>query len=177
VPVGNKPYSLKEEFNIAHPNPHVDQPNNNLNPFEFMNFDTHRSIKALIDRGFKETQAEAVVDLVAQSRNHDLSKLATKEQVSTLKEQISRLESTFVTKEQFTKFENATKEQFSRLESATNEWFIKLEAKIDTIEAKLKAMITEKISKLQISNTRWMISILIALVGVGAAVVAVLLKH
>ncbi len=166
---------------MANPNPNLEQPETNPNPFEFMNFDTHKSIKLLVKQGFKEPQAEAVVDLVSQSRNYDLSKLSTKEQ-------LSKLENS--TKDQFSKFESSTKERFTKLEAKVDALDTKIdtveerfENKMDLMEARLKALITEKVSKLQetvskssTTNTRWMVSILIALAGVGAAVAAVLLK-
>jgi len=46
-----------------------------------MNFDTHKSIKFLIKKGIKESQAESIVEVVSQSRDHDFSKLATKDQL------------------------------------------------------------------------------------------------
>jgi hypothetical protein len=49
-----------------------------------MNFDTHESIKFLMGKGFKETQAESIVKIVSTSREFDLSRLATKDQLDML---------------------------------------------------------------------------------------------
>lgn len=49
-----------------------------------MNFDTHESIKDLVRQGFKEKQAKSIVKIVFQSREHDISNLATKDHVKTL---------------------------------------------------------------------------------------------
>jgi len=46
-------------------------------------FDTHRHIKQL------EKQAESIVELVRDSRNYDISKLATREQVAILETKIT----------------------------------------------------------------------------------------
>jgi hypothetical protein len=46
-----------------------------------MNFDTHESIKFLMGKGFKETQAESIVNVVSKSREFDFSRLATKDQL------------------------------------------------------------------------------------------------
>jgi predicted nucleic acid-binding Zn-ribbon protein len=52
--------------------PHIEPP---------MNFDTHKYIEFLIGKGLKKAQAESIVEVVSKSRDYDLSKLATKDQV------------------------------------------------------------------------------------------------
>lgn len=47
-----------------------------------MNFDTHKHIEFLMGRGLKKAQAEAIVEVINQSRGYDFSNLATKDQVS-----------------------------------------------------------------------------------------------
>ena len=42
-------------------------------------FDTHKHIKALTNSGFKEEQAELIIRSLLESRESDLSKLATNE--------------------------------------------------------------------------------------------------
>ena len=63
-------------------------------------FDTYKSVKALVAQGFKEPQAEVIVNAIAESREFDLSKLATKEQVNALAKVVE---------------EKATKEQVNAL--------------------------------------------------------------
>lgn len=65
----------------------MQEPSMNLEPQ--MNFDTHKSIKFLMGKGIKETQAESIVEVVNQSRNHDFSKLATRDQLKVLEERLS----------------------------------------------------------------------------------------
>ena len=55
-------------------------------------FDTHKSIKALIEAGVKEKEAESIVDLVSVSREYDFSRLATKEQVNSVAKDVQTLE-------------------------------------------------------------------------------------
>ena len=55
-----------------------------------MNFDTHKSIKLLISQGVKESQAESIVEVVSQSREYDMSQLATKEQLNLVEEKLKR---------------------------------------------------------------------------------------
>jgi hypothetical protein len=60
-----------------------------------MNFDTHESIKFLMGKGFKEAQAESIVNVVNKSREFDFSRLVTKDQldvaVITLRGEIAEL--------------------------------------------------------------------------------------
>ena len=55
-----------------------------------MNFDTHKSIKLLIAEGIKESQAESIVEVVSQSREYDMSQLATKEQLNSTKLELQK---------------------------------------------------------------------------------------
>ncbi len=51
--------------------------------------DSHRLVKGLIARGFKEDQAEAILDAI---QNVTLQDVASKEDVQTIKQQFSQLE-------------------------------------------------------------------------------------
>ena len=55
-------------------------------------FDTHKYIKLLMSKGLKEKQAESIVRIVSESREMDMSKFATKEQVEGIKMQVENLE-------------------------------------------------------------------------------------
>lgn len=67
---------LKQPFNIVPPTM----------------FDTHKYIKFLKSKGIKEPQAESIVQLVSESREFDMAKVATKEQVDHLEKRLERLE-------------------------------------------------------------------------------------
>ena len=54
-------------------------------------FDTHSVIKRLQKKGFPEEQAEAIVSTIMESREFDLSKIATKEQISMLQRDIEEI--------------------------------------------------------------------------------------
>jgi hypothetical protein len=56
---------------------------------EMQSFDTHKFIKQIQSTGLKENQAEAIVDILKESRNFDLSKLATKDQLQNVEERLS----------------------------------------------------------------------------------------
>jgi len=81
------------------------------------NFDTHQVIKSFVIAGLKEPQAEAIVNAIVQSKDYDLSKLATKEQLELVKQQIANLENKMDAR--ITNLERvmATKEDLAKLES------------------------------------------------------------
>ena len=64
-------------------------------------FDTHKYIKALVAKGIKEPQAEVIITSIADSRDFDLSRLATKEQLAKVQNDLDMLrkEIEFVKKE------------------------------------------------------------------------------
>ena len=51
----------------------------------YKTFDTHKYIKSLQETGFNEQQAEMLVKSLLESRDFDLSILATREQVAEVK--------------------------------------------------------------------------------------------
>ncbi|MSO14466.1 hypothetical protein [Rickettsiales endosymbiont of Trichoplax sp. H2] len=58
----------------------------------YKTFDTHKYIKSLQETGFNEQQAEMLVKSLLESRDFDLSILATREQVSDVKKEIAQLD-------------------------------------------------------------------------------------
>ena len=133
-----------------------------------MNFDTHAVIKTFKKAGFKDMQAEVIVNAINQSREFDISRLATKEQIiileSSTKERFIALESSI--KEQFSKIQ----EQFIDLENRNKQQFLYLEArmamlenKIDWLEEKLSAQMKAEIKEATITNLKWMFAMLMPL--------------
>jgi len=57
-------------------------------------FDTLEISKRLKSVGFDDAQAEAITGVLRESREADLSKLATKDDVARVKDDIARLETT-----------------------------------------------------------------------------------
>ena len=123
-----------------------------------MNFDTHKSIKYLIEKGIKEPQAESIVDIVSKSREYNFSKLATKDQLkmvqTALKGDIKSVEQELKgdikSVEQQLRGEIKSVEQQLRREIKSVEQQLrgeiqsveqKLEGKITTVEEKLRGEI------------------------------------
>ena len=83
-------------------------------------FDTHKFIKHIKSAGFDEKQAEAIVETIAESREYDFSKLATKEQFELVDQKIE-----FVKQQmQEMKQQMATKEDLHKLEAGLLKWLI-----------------------------------------------------
>ena len=109
----------------------------------YKTFDTHKYIKSLQESGFNEKQAEMLVKSLLESRDFDLSILATREQVSkteaSLEKQIS-----------------AIREQVSKIES-------NLEKKIDNVETKIKEL-SNTISSNKYDIIKWMVTLFITMI-------------
>ncbi|MDA0938775.1 MAG: DUF1640 domain-containing protein [Proteobacteria bacterium] len=95
----------------------------------YKTFDTHKYIKSLQETGFNEQQAEMLVKSLLESRDFDLSVLATREQVagvkSDLQKKIAEVKSDL--QNEISKIDN----KFSNLEDKIDKKFSTLEDKID----------------------------------------------
>ena len=56
----------------------------------YMMFDTHKHIKELQREGFTEYQAESIVGAIVKSKESDVHKLATQEQLSTVETKLTQ---------------------------------------------------------------------------------------
>lgn len=91
-------------------------------------FDTHKYIKFLKSKGIKEAQAESIVQVVSESRDMDMSRVSTREQVENVKEQVEGL------KERIDKIDN----RLDRIEQemkTSNRWIIGLILAVLTLMA------------------------------------------
>ena len=111
-------------------------------PMKFINFDTYEVVKRLCASGMPEKQAEEVIHAIISSKEYDLSKLATREQVTDIQRELEK----FATKEQVADIQRDL-EKF-----ATKEELFALENK----------MVTE-ISKSKDDIVKWMVGLFIAL--------------
>ena len=79
----------------------------------YRTFDTHKYIKSLQETGFNEKQAEMLVKSLLESRDFDLSILATREQVTKLGAKLEKEIS-------------ATREQVANVKSDLLKWILPL---------------------------------------------------
>ena len=122
-------------------------------------FDTYKYVKSLIKNGLSEKQAESIVQIISDSRDTDLSRLATKDQVGHLQERMERFE--LATKDQIChlqermeRFELATKDQVGHLQERMERFenrFERIDIKFDRLENEMKI------------THRWMIGLILAI--------------
>ena len=95
----------------------------------YKTFDTHKYIKSLQETGFNEQQAEMLVKSLLESRDFDLSILATREQVNEIKSDLQKNINKIDNK--LSNLENKFDKKFSTLEDKFDKKFSTLEDKID----------------------------------------------
>ena len=117
----------------------------------YKTFDTHKYIKSLQESGFNEKQAEMLVKSLLESRDFDLSILATREQVARLDGKIDKIESNLNTK-------------IDKVES-------NLEQKIIELKSELK----ESISSIKHDMLKWIVPMMLTIVGIAVGIALKLL--
>ena len=120
----------------------------------YKTFDTHKYIKSLQESGFNEKQAEMLVKSLLESRDFDLSILATREQVARLDGKIDKVESNLNTK--IDKVESNLNAKIDMVESNIN-------AKIDKVESKIDAL-SNTISSNKYDIIKWMVTLFITMI-------------
>ena len=108
-------------------------------------FDTHRYIKELQGRGFKEDQAESIVHIISRGKEQDLANLATKEQVRAIEKEIEHI-----------KERMATKEDLANLRAELKEDVANLNTKIESIHTKIESI--------KFDLLKWLIPFLVGIV-------------
>jgi len=108
-----------------------------MNKFmHYKTFDTHKYVKSLQESGFNEKQAEVLVKSLLESRDFDLSILATREQISEVK---SELQKEIV----------ATRQDVAEVKSELQNEIIKLDNKLSKEIAATREQVSEVKSELQ----------------------------
>jgi SMC interacting uncharacterized protein involved in chromosome segregation len=93
-----------------------------------MSFDTHKHIKEFVKAGMPETQAEAIVELVLKSRDYDLSKLATRDQITLVSHKIESSRVEF-------------KSDIERLEQKIESSRVEFKSDIERLEQKIESSV------------------------------------
>ena len=113
----------------------------------YKTFDTHKHIKSLQETGFNEKQAEIIIKSLIESRDFDLSFLATREQVtkaeSNVQGEIIKLDA------KIDKVESNLQGEIIKLDAKIDKVESNLDAKIDKVESNLDAKIDKVESNLQ----------------------------
>ena len=128
----------------------------------YKTFDTHKYIKSLQESGFNEKQAEMLVKSLLESRDFDLSILATREQVSKIESNLEKQIS-------------ATREQVSKIESNLNAKIDKVESNLEQKIIELKSEIKENISSIKHDMLKWIVPMMLTIVGIAVGIALKLL--
>jgi hypothetical protein len=136
-------------------------------------FDTHKHIKALIAQGMQEAQAETIVSTIVESKEFDLSKLATKEQLALVQKDIDSLKKDI----EYIKNNTATKEELHnvRIELKKDNQLLKQELKAEIANIKFDlASLRAEVSSVKFDILKWIIPFMltntIAILGIIVAV-------
>ena len=142
----------------------------------YKTFATHKYIKSLQESGFNEKQAEMLVKSLLESRDFDLSILATREQVSKIESNLEKQIS--ATREQVSKTEASLEKQIS----AIREQVARLDGKIDKVESnleqkiiELKSELKESISSIKHDMLKWIVPMMLTIIGIAVGIALKLL--
>ena len=114
-------------------------------------FDTHKYIKSLQETGFNEQQAEVLVKSLLESKDFDLSFLATREQIVLLDNKIDS-------------YRKDTKTEIDSLRKDTKAEFDSLKKDIKLEMSEHKQSITAEMSKNKTEILKWVIGLFVVLV-------------
>ncbi len=118
-------------------------------------FDTYTHINDLKEAGFDEKQAAVIIKSLVDSRETDISHLATKEQVVALENKLTSKVDKLTSRVENIEKTMATKEQ---LDSS----IAKLEGKIYALDASLQKQMME----MQMTIIKWVVGTMIAFSGI-----------
>jgi len=128
-----------------------------------MSFDTHKHVKEFVKAGMPELQAEAIVELIHKSRDYDLSKLATKEQIILLDHKIESLSNEYEQKIAHIEEKMATKEDLFKLENQFTTIFKSLETQMARFET--------QIAKQDSQQKSWMMGIFLSIAAMAVTLI------
>jgi predicted nucleic acid-binding Zn-ribbon protein len=127
----------------------------------YKTFDTHKYIKSLQESGFNEKQAEVLVKSLLESRDFDLSILATREQISEVKIEIAQLDS------KLSKEISAIREQVSEVKSD-------LQKDIAEVKSELQKEIAatrDEIKQSKVDMLKWMLPLMSTMMAMMLAII------
>ena len=135
----------------------------------YKTFDTHKYIKSLQESGFNEKQAEMLVKSLLESRDFDLSILATREQVSKTEASLEKQISTI--REQVTQLDG----KIDKVESNLNAKIDKVESNLEQKIIELKSELKESISSIKHDMLKWIVPMMLTIVGIAVGIALKLL--
>ncbi len=122
-------------------------------------FDTYKFVKSFMAAGLKEKEAGAIVEAIAESREYDFSKLATKDQLELVRQELKG-EIGSLRQElngEISALRQETRLSFANMTQTNEVRFLHIE----------KTMATkEDLAKLDASIKTWMVCIVLGLIGI-----------
>lgn len=106
-------------------------------------FDTHAAVEALIGKGVQKEQAEIFVRIVQESKDSELGKLASKEQVALLEKDFEHMKESVATKADLAEVKTELKTEMAEMKA-------ELKAEISAVEKRLDEKIHNSERRLMI---------------------------
>jgi len=133
----------------------------------YKTFDTHKYIKNLQETGFNEQQAEMLVKSLLESRDFDLSILATREQISEVKIEIAQLDS------KLSKEISAIREQVSEVKSDLQKDIATTRQDVAEVKSELQQEIAaarDEIKQSKVDMLKWMLPLMFTVIALVAGI-------
>ena len=134
----------------------------------YKTFDTHKYIKSLQETGFNEQQAEMLVKSLLESRDFDLSILATREQISEVKIEIAQLDS------KLSKEISAIREQVSEVKSDLQKDIATTRQDVAEVKSELQKEIAaarDEIKQSKVDMLKWMLPLMSTMMAMMLAII------
>jgi phosphopantetheine adenylyltransferase len=134
----------------------------------YKTFDTHKYIKSLQESGFNEKQAEMLVKSLLESRDFDLSILATREQISEVKIEIAQLDS------KFSKEISTIREQVSEVKSDLQKDIATTRQDVAEVKSELQQEIAatrDEIKQSKVDMLKWMLPLMSTMMAMMLAII------
>ncbi|MDF3048235.1 MAG: putative phage protein [Candidatus Midichloriaceae bacterium] len=130
-------------------------------------FDTHSAVKRFILSGLKEEQAEAIVQAISESRDYDLSNLATKTDLIGTEKKLD---------DRITGVEQRLDAKITAVEQKLDAKFSELSIDIANVRIEI-VQVRGEIEKSKNETLKWFIGIAIILVGTMTGIMTLLFRY
>lgn len=131
-------------------------------------FDTHSLVKGLIGEGFKEKQAEAIINVVRDARDFDLDRLATKADLSEVRSEL---------KSDLSEVRSELKADILELRSELKADILELRSELKADISGLKFAMKTNIAESKVDLIKWFVPLLVTIIIGIIGIFGVLIKY
>ncbi len=139
----------------------------------YKTFDPHKYIKSLKETGFNEQQAEMLVKFLIESRDFNLSILATSEEVAKIKSDLQKEISD--TREQFTEVKSDLQKEIAIAREQVTEVKSNFQKEVAEVKSDLQKEISatnDAIKQSKVDNLKWTLPLIMTAVSmIGVLVI------